>query len=182
MNVDSEDELIQSKHKGDDMFSNNSLISLRTLRLCGNKLFFSGLLVLLLTSPSYAGCTVSSTSVNFGNYDFLSPAADTGTGSITISCSPKANVKIAIGASSNSGTFFPRRMENSVFTDTLDYNLYTSAATIQVWGDGTDGTTTANFFNVGRNNTPIIVYGKIAPLQNVSAGYYSEQLVVTITY
>ena len=137
---------------------------------------------LLLTSGVYAACTVSTTSINFGSYDFLSSAADTGTGHITLSCSPQANVTIAIGVSLNSGGFYPRMMQHDVSGDTLDYNLYTSAAMMQVWGDGTHGTATVDFRNVKKSNSPIIVYGKIVPLQNVPAGSYSEPLIVTITY
>ena len=138
--------------------------------------------VLLVTSVVYAACTVSTTSINFGSYDFLSSAAETGTGSITLSCSPQANVQIAIGASFNSGGFYPRMMQHDVSNDTLDYNIYTSAAMMQVWGDGTHGTATVDSRNVRKSNSPIIVYGKIVPLQNVPAGNYSEPLIVTITY
>lgn len=137
----------------------------------------------LLTSDADAACSVRTTSIIFGNYDFLSSAAGTGTGTISLSCAPGANATVSIGASSNSGAFYPRSMRHAGLGDTLDYNLYTSAAMIQVWGDGTNGTVTAYYPNVRINNTPPIpVYGKIDPLQNVPAGNYSEQLVVTITY
>lgn len=139
--------------------------------------------VVLVTSDAYAACSVRTTSIIFGNYDVLSSVADTGTGTISLSCTPGADVTISIGASSNSGAFYPRRMVYAGLGDTLDYNLYTSAAMIQVWGDGTNGTVTAYYPNVKRSNTPLIrIYGKIDPQQNVPAGNYSEQLVVTITY
>jgi spore coat protein U-like protein len=138
---------------------------------------------LLYSSTVYAACSVSSTSINFGNYDFLSSAPNTGIGSITLSCAPSADVTIAIGASSNSGAFSPRQMKDNVFGDTLEYGLYTGTTMIQVWGDGTNGTATVNVSNVKKNNiSPIIIYGRIDPQQNVSAGSYSELLTVTITY
>ena len=136
----------------------------------------------LSASYAYAGCSVSTTSINFGTYDVFSSAASTGTGSITLSCTPKADISIAIVASSNSGSYNPRMMQHFSLTDTLNYNLYTSAAMIKVWGDGTQGTATVAAVNVKNNATPIIIYGKIFPLQNVSAGSYSEQLVVTVTF
>jgi spore coat protein U-like protein len=152
-------------------------------RLWFHYLLVGGLWVLLVTSRADAHCTVSTTPINFSNYDFLSPAPATGTGSVTLSCAPPATVKIAIGASLISGAFYPRRMMHTASAETLDYNLYTSAAMIQVWGDGTNGTATADFYDVKHNNTPpITIFGKIVPLQNVPAGSYSEQLVVTITY
>jgi spore coat protein U-like protein len=141
--------------------------------------------VVALTFSVYAdaGCTVNTTSIHFGSYDVFSPAATTSTGTITLSCTPKADITIDIGASSNSGSFSPRRMRHTSLGDTIDYNLYTSANRIQIWGDGTLGTAHPSFSDVKNKNTPpIIIYGIIAPQQNVSTGSYSDQLVVTITY
>ena len=50
----------------------------------------------LSASYVYAGCSVSTTSINFGTYDVFSSTASTGTGSITLSCTPKADISIAI--------------------------------------------------------------------------------------
>ncbi len=137
----------------------------------------------LLASEANAGCSVSATSINFGNYDVFSSASDTGTGSVTLSCAPKSNVSIAIEASTTSGSFNPRMMQHFTLDDTLNYTIYTTAAMTSVWGDGTQGTATVDVTNVKNGNTPsVIIYGKIAPLQNVSAGSYSEQLVITISF
>jgi spore coat protein U-like protein len=136
-----------------------------------------------LTSRVHAGnCSVSTTSIDFGNYDVFSSAPTTGTGSITISCNSGTDVRIAIGASSNSGGFFPRTMDHSLLSDTLDYNIYKDLDMHQVWGDGTHGTATAYFTKVKKNLPPITVYGKIEPLQNVSTGDYGEHLFVTIMF
>jgi spore coat protein U-like protein len=144
----------------------------------------AGVIFFFLLCPAvHAGCRVSATSINFGSYDVFSSTATTSTGSITLSCSPKADVRIDIRDSSNSGSYFPRRMQHSSRSDTLEYNLYTSANSTQVWGDGNHGTTHVHATNVKSNNTPpIIIYGMIPPLQNVSTGIYSDQLVVTITF
>jgi spore coat protein U-like protein len=136
-----------------------------------------------MCSTVHAGkCNVSTTSINFGSYDVFSSAANTSTGSITLSCSSETDVKIAIGASSQSGSFSPRSMHHAVLADTLDYNIYIGATRTQVWGDGTHGTTTVNLKKVKNNTPPVIVYGKIEPLQNVSTGNYSDQVIVTIIY
>ena len=137
----------------------------------------------LFISEVSACCSVSSTSITFGNYDVFSSAPTTGTGSVTLSCTSKTDVSIAIEASSNSGSFNPRMMQHFSLADTMNYNIYTSAAMIKVWGDGTQGTATVDAPNVKRNNTTLVtIYGKIFPQQNVSAGSYSEQLLVTINY
>jgi spore coat protein U-like protein len=74
-------------------------------------------------------------------------------------------------------------MQHSSRSDTLEYNLYTSANRTQIWGDSNHGTTHVHVTNVKSNNTqPIIIYGMIPPQQNISTGVYSDQLVVTITY
>jgi len=157
-------------------------------RMKHNRMWFycliMGVLWALLPTPNvYARCTVSSTSIIFANYDVFSSTAATGNGSITLSCSPAAHVVIAVGASSNSGAYSPRRMKHAGYSDTLDYNLYTSPTMIQIWGDGTNGTATASYNNVKKNNNPpVSIYGKIVPLQNIPAGSYSDQLVVTISY
>lgn len=72
-----------------------------------------------------------------------------------ISCNPRANIQIAIGASTN------------------------TARTI-IWGDGTSGTSIVTVNNV--RNTTRTVYGRIPALQDVRAGSYSETLTVTVTY
>lgn len=150
------------------------------------------LAVVLLLAPLKAfaahggNCSISSTPLTFMPYDFLDSVATNGTGTISISCAPpETSVNVAIGPSSNSGGFSPRRMKNSLSADTLDYNIYTNLVSPQVWGDNTNGTTTVNISNtvIKKNNFPdIIVYGRIAPLQNVSVGNYSEQLTMTINY
>jgi spore coat protein U-like protein len=140
------------------------------------------LLGLLCDSVAYGGCSVSATSINFGSYDFSSTLPVSGTGTITLSCSNQSTVTIAIGASSNSGGFQPRMMQHSALPDTLEYTIFTSAAMAQVWGDGTRGTRTLRVTNVKKYNAPITLYGELAPLQNVSPGIYTEQLLVTILF
>jgi spore coat protein U-like protein len=127
-------------------------------------------------------CRVSTTSINFGGYDVFSSTANTSTGSITVTCDNKTDVKIAIEASSNSGSYFPRSMQHISLSDVLEYNLYTSANRTQIWGDDTHGTTTVKLQKVQKKDTTVIVYGKIEPLQNVSTGIYSDQVVVTVEY
>ncbi|MBC8017097.1 MAG: spore coat protein U domain-containing protein, partial [Verrucomicrobia bacterium] len=83
----------------------------------GNKQFgvmLAMVLVLLAPLNVFAACSVSTTALTFTPYDFTNTAATTGTGSITLSCAPPAAlVTVAIGASTNSGGFSPRRMKHS---------------------------------------------------------------------
>jgi spore coat protein U domain-containing protein, fimbrial subunit CupE1/2/3/6 len=153
--------------------------------------FFISTFLFLFVSYAHAACTVSTTPVNFGSYDMFSPAPCDSTSSITIDCSipppppnPPVDVLITIGQSPNSGSFIPRSMRNISGSDLLNYNLYTNSSRTSVWGDGTGGTSIITLNNVNRNAPPrvMMVYGRISTGQDVSAGSYSDTLVVTITW
>jgi spore coat protein U-like protein len=140
-------------------------------------------LVLLLGSYyAEAACTVTTTSVNLGEYNTLFGASDS-TGSITINCDVNSSVVTSIGPGVFSGGFVPRKMKNTTLPDTLNYNLYTTAARITIWGDGTQGTSTVGPTAIARNgSTTLTIYGRIPASQDVSAGQYTDMLVVTINF
>jgi spore coat protein U-like protein len=138
-----------------------------------------------------AACAVSTTPVNFGSYDVLSSTPLDSTGSVTVDCSvgvgppnPPVDVLITISQSANSGSFNPRKMKNVAGTDLLNYNLYSNASMVSIWGDGTGGTSTVTLTKVNKNAPPVVttVYGRILGGQDVSAGPYSDVLTVTITW
>lgn len=136
--------------------------------------------LLLLTAKAYAACSVSTTAVNFGNYDsFVTTPLDT-TGTITVSCdtTPPVDVTIAISASSSSGLFNPRQMKHTTRPNLLNYNLYTKQNRTTVWGDGTGGTSTVVVKGTRQKN--VTIYGSIPPRQNVPPGIYGDILTVTI--
>lgn len=132
-----------------------------------------------------AACNVAATGINFGAYDVFSPAPVDSTGSVTVSCDdiPPANVVIAIGPG-GAGTFLPRRMRHASLPDVLTYNVFTSSSMAVVWGDGTGGSATVTAGRIPKNRPPrpITLYGRIPAAQNVSAGSYSDTLVITITW
>ncbi len=136
------------------------------------------------TDAAYAVCTVSTTPVSFGSYSVLSSSPLDAEGSITVSCNeaPPPTVAIAIGASPNSGGFSPRKMKLGSGSELIEYNLYIDTTRTQIWGDGT-GSTFTKSQKARKNNTwENTVYGRVPPLQNISAGTYSETLTVTITW
>lgn len=138
--------------------------------------------VFLYSDLLWAACTVSTTQVNFGNYDVLFATPTDSTGTISVSCNPRARVTVTIGTSPNSGGFNPRQMKQIAGVDLLNYNLYRDPGRVEIWGDGTGGTF-SQWKNVNRNKPRVFsVYGRIPPLQNVSAGPYTDILVVTITF
>ena len=123
------------------------------------------------------------TGVNLGEYDTHSGAVSDSTGSITINCDANSSVITSIGPSAFLGGFTPRRMKNATLPDTLNYNLYTTASRITIWGDGTQGTSTVGPTAITRNGSATLtIYGRIPTLQDVSAGQYTDMLVVTINF
>lgn len=138
----------------------------------------------MLLLPSAAGaavCTVTTVPVAFGAYNPASGTATDGVGTINISCDKAPAVKPIAISTGGSGTYTSRAMKNGTWS--LNYNLYTSAARTQIWGNGTGGSVTVNYGGGGTGPSyAITVYGRIPPSQNVGAGSYSDSLVVTIQF
>jgi spore coat protein U-like protein len=140
--------------------------------------------VLLVLRPqfSYAAafCTITSVSaVDFGTYNvFSAQSNNNGVGSITIQCQngmPTFVVNLSSGQSNN---YLSRVMRSS--GNSLNYNLYTSAARNVVWGDGTGGSST---LTVNRNTiTTLSVFGKIPAGQDVAVGAYTDNINTTISF
>ena len=139
-------------------------------------------------APAHAGCSISTTGVNFGAYDPRSPAPRDGVGTIDMRCSDDiedgdenggGNKKIEISAGA-SGSFAARRMQSGA--DGLDYNLYTSPTRTSVWGDGNNGTDSVKVRPTKHETISTSVYGRIPAGQNVRAGTYTDTLIVSIEF
>ena len=139
-------------------------------------------LLLMLSQAAIAAtsCTIDSVaSVNFGTYDvFSSFTNNNGVGSITIRCQGGGSSFIVSLSSGQSNSFVSRIMRSG--GNALNYNLYTSAARIVVWGDGTGGSGT---MSVSKNSTTTLsVYGQIPAGQNVAVGVYSDNITTIINF
>ena len=129
-------------------------------------------------SPS---CTISATSVNFGNYNVFNGAAVDSTGTITYTCNSHAT-NITISLSKGASTSYNQRIMIKG-AEALTYNLFTDAAKTSVWGDGTGGTSVYSRTNPPNNtNVNLTVYGQIPPGQDVSAGTFSDTVSATINF
>lgn len=129
-------------------------------------------------SPS---CTISATSVSFGNYNVFDGVAVDSTGTITYTCNAHAtNITISLSKGASS-SYNPRIMVKGA--EALAYNLFTDAARTSVWGDGTSGTSVYSRANPPNNgNVNLTVYGQIPPGQDVSAGTFSDTVSATINF
>lgn len=132
-------------------------------------------------------CTVSAVPVSFGLYNPLSGAPAVATGTVSVSCTVTLlglleSWTIALGTG-NSGSFSARQMANGA--SRLSYNLYTSAAYANVWGDGSGSTALVNgsaLLGVGTTNTDYTVYGRIPARQDAAAGTFTDTIVITLNY
>lgn len=130
-----------------------------------------------------SNCTVSATALNFGNYTPGAGPLSVNT-PISVRCTRNTPFTVALnGGTTAGGTITQRLMTNG--TDTLQYNLYTSAAFATVFGDGTTGATAPGTGTGLGNPVTVTVFGNLpdnATNQNVSTGAYSDLINVTVTY
>jgi spore coat protein U-like protein len=132
-----------------------------------------------------ADCTATSTPLNFGDYNPFdsTPTAITATISVTCIATQTATIsyKIALGPG-GSGNFMRRILRNGGAS--LNYQLYTSAALDQIWGDGTGNTgqVSDSYVLSARRSQTISyrLYGSIPPAQNVIAGSYTDPILVIL--
>lgn len=148
-------------------------------------LAISGMAEAACSPLSLCSCTVSATSVAFGNVNPVSSGNVDATGDIRVTCTLLLDLagSYTIDLSSgSSASYNPRAMKNGA--STLQYNLYTSAARSQVWGNGTGGSVnvTNNFAALLSVDQTTTVYGRIPAGQNVPAGTYADTIVVTVTF
>lgn len=90
---------------------------------------------------------------------------------------PTFNVALSKGG----GSYAQRTMTKGA--DRLEYNLYTDAAHMMVWGDGTSGTVVQSltgFITLGATN--YTVYGLMAAGQYPVAGTYDDTITVTVNF
>ena len=141
-------------------------------------------LAFFTTAPGAAqSCSISTISgVSFGNYDALNASPLDQTGSISYQCSIFYVGTVTVDLSAGgSGTYFPRKLHKGAAL--LQYNLYLDATRLQIWGNGTGGT--SRFGPVvpllGIPNT-LTIYGRIPTNQASPVGAYTDTVVATINF
>ena len=141
------------------------------------------LVVFLLVAPSAAragGCTISTTSIDFGGYNVFSAGPTDSTATISYHCN--GNAALAIGLTrGQSDTFNPRVMAKGL--ERLGYNLFLDGAHTTVWGDLGSGTQIYYDSSAPNNRSvTVTVYGRIPAGQDVGAGGYSDSVVAVILF
>jgi spore coat protein U-like protein len=128
-------------------------------------------------------CSVAANPLGFGNYT-PSVGALTANTTVNVKCTKTTPFTVTLnGGSTAGGTIAQRLMTNG--TDTLQYNLYTTAAFATLFGDGTTGVGVAGVGTGLATAVAVTVYGSLpdnATNQAVSTGAYTDTINVTVTY
>jgi len=139
-----------------------------------------------VTATVLKNCLVSSADLAFGNYT-PNTGALTGNSAITVRCTKTTPYTVSLNAGTTTGGTLAQRLLGSG-ANTLQYNLFTTAALTTVFGDGTGGTGTiggtGNGVAVASAQT-VTVYGSLpdnGTNQNAAPGAYTDQITVTVTY
>lgn len=137
-----------------------------------------------VTATVQSTCSATAATLAFPNYT-PGGGAQTGNTTISVKCTKNTPFTVALNAGATGGDAFTQRLMGSG-TNTLQYNLYTSAALATVFGDGTGGTGTANGTGLGiATANSIQVFGQVpdsATNQSAVPGNYTDTITVTVSY
>lgn len=139
--------------------------------------------VLSVSSTVIAACAVGSSTLAFGAFTPGGVALDVN-GSLAVTCTNGSSYTIALNAGSGAGATIPIRvLTNPSPAGTLQYTIYTTAARIIVWGDGTSGSATVAGTGTGVTQS-VTVPGRIFAGQGGTAtrGNYTDTVNITVTF
>ena len=130
-------------------------------------------------------CSISLTSMAFGNYNpqAASPTDTVGTLSVTCTSPDPAASTFSIALSpGSSGNVNARTMLSG--SHPLYYNLYSNAGRTIIWGDDSGGgeSVASSFPAASRSAKAFSIYGRIPALQNAWVGIYHDSVTVTVSY
>lgn len=134
---------------------------------------------LLLPAAALAdSCNVTVIPVNFGTYVPVAASPRDSTGTVTLTCaSHTGGAVISLNAGTKGGGGFTSRgMSNGL--SRLSYQLYADAAHSRIWGDSTGGSVTVALAQSGSAT----IYGRIPAKQPVSAGTYTDTVLITFLF
>jgi|RhiMetdeSRZDD1v2_1073273.scaffolds.fasta_scaffold15093_8 spore coat protein U domain-containing protein, fimbrial subunit CupE1/2/3/6 len=132
-----------------------------------------------VTITIQAGCEVTGPSdLDFGTHSFIDSAI-TATTTFSIRCSNGTTGTIALnGGSGTSQSISTRTMETGA--NSINYNLYTAADYLTIWGDGTTGSTVTH--NGTGSAATLTIYGRVPSQTAPTPGAYSDTVTMTVTF
>jgi spore coat protein U-like protein len=141
------------------------------------RMLLIGALTLACNTCPALGCTVNATGLGFGTINPLIAADATSTSTLTVSCTALTSYSIALSA--GGGSFTQRTMRSG--DNTLDYQIYSDATYLTVWGDGSGGSAVVNA-SAASAGTTSNAYGRVPHQPTAVPGAYADTIVVTVTY
>jgi spore coat protein U-like protein len=131
-------------------------------------------------------CTVTApTAVAFGNYTPTAGAVGAN-GTINVNCTKSTTFTVSLNKGSTVGGTVAQRLMTDAAGDTLQYNLYTTAAFATVWGDGTGTSVTQGGTGVGMGTAvAMTVYGSLpdnTTNQAAPPNSYTDTVTVSVAY
>ena len=136
-----------------------------------------GLIFCGLISSAYATCQIT----QVPNIQFSCPPTSAGscaaTNTLSLICAGEAITGSLSTGSSNS--YSPRTLR-TVSNTTLNYNVYLDANQQQIFGNGSQATSTLNAVCSGTCN--YVLYSYTLGGSGVQAGNYTDNLILTINY
>jgi spore coat protein U-like protein len=130
-----------------------------------------------VTATIVKNCSVTATTLAFGNYS--AGVVKNATSTITVTCTNTTTYSVGLNAGlGNGATDTNRKMQYG--TNMLDYALYQDSAYSINWGSNV-GVSTEAGTGTGVAQ-PLTVYGQIAAGQFVTPGSYTDTITATVTY
>jgi len=137
-----------------------------------------------VTETVQATCSATATTLAFSAYT-PGAGAISSNGTISVKCTKNTPYTISLnGGTTTGGTIAQRLMASGA--NSLQYNLFTSAAFNQIFGDGTGTSKTVAGTGAGvATASAVTVFGQLpdsAANQAAVPGSYTDTITVTVTY
>ena len=131
-----------------------------------------------VTMTITAGCTVTATSVAFGNRSVLA-CATSGTGALSVTCTNTMPCNAGLDAGGGGATAAVRRMTGPA-SAIIDYGLFQNADSTTAFGN-TAGTNTVAGTGIGTSQA-ITVWGQVPAQPSPAPGSHADVVNVTIAF
>ena len=137
-----------------------------------------------VTATVQSTCSATATALAFPAYT-PGGGAQIGNTTISVKCTKNTPFTVLLNAGSTTGDAFAQRLMASG-ANTLQYNLYTAASLLTIFGDGTGGSQTVTGTGLGvATANSVQVFGQVpdsSTNQAAVAGNYSDTITVTVSY
>jgi spore coat protein U-like protein len=132
-----------------------------------------------------ASCTISTTTLAFGNYDPIVTNASTAldvNGSVTITCTKGSTTTIGLDAGQNAAQAVgTTRAMQVAGPDYLSYELYQDAGRSTLWGNS-GGSLFTPAAAPNKNPRTFTIYGRVPAGQSSTIGNYTDTVVATVNF